>query len=230
MTPATIAAAAEALLREGLGLRPLPLAPELARMHGSWRDAPAELHTRAWAGPRVRYARCASLSGAGLCIGNLLVVPAPAFASPILGVDLVAAGRDTALLAADLSPTQGPGSPARPPAERALHDVHATLAELPPAGALPAWAARCFSPSPLFVRVPTSRLSLAGEAVLALSRWLVADLRGAVADDAGAAATDRAAREYMAAHLDDAQTLGMLAKIFRPGPADRYARMVLFPP
>lgn len=229
MTPATIVAAAEALLCEGLGLRPLPIEPELARMHGSWRDAPAELVTRAWTGPRVRYARVAAVSGAGLCIGNLLVVPAPAFASPILGVDLVAAGRDTALLAADLSPTQAPGSPARSRAERALQDIHAQLAGLPLAGALPAWATHCFSSSPLFVRVPMSQLPRAGEAVLALSRWLVADLCDAAADDAGAAATDGAAREYMAAHLEDAQTLGMLAKIFRSGPTDRYARMVLFP-
>lgn len=230
MTPATIVAAAEALLRDGLGLDPLALAPEHAHMQGRWRGAPAELLTRAWSGPRVRYARCSTLSGADLCIGNLLVVPASAFAGPILGVDLVAAGRDTALLAADLSPTQAPSSPARARAERALQDVRAALAELPPAGPLPAWATRCFSPSAVFVRVPLSRLSLAGEAVLAMSRWLVAELRGAAADEAGAADTDRAVREYMAAHLGDAATLGMLAKIFRPGPADRYARMVLFPP
>lgn len=226
MSPAEVARAVEALLRRELDLRPLPLAPELAELRGEFRGAPAVLTTRAYSGERVRYARFAALTGAGLSIGNLLVVPAPAFATPIFGADLVGAGADSALLAADLSPTS-PVASAR--AERALRAVHVSLADLPSAGALPGWAARCFSAAPLFVRVPAARLELAATAVEALARWFAADLRGAAADDAGAADTDGATRDYMAAHLDDAMTLGMLAKIFQAGPADRFARVVLFP-
>src|SRR5690606_34465217 len=95
----------ERRLVAGLGLIERPLPPELARLEGRFRDEPVTLLARAYSGPRLRYLRCVEVSSPShLDIGNVLALPRAELALPLLGVDLVEVGRDTAVVVADLSP------------------------------------------------------------------------------------------------------------------------------
>ena len=95
---------AERFLVAQLSLSPVELPSHLQATSGQWKSAPVTITTRAYDGGVVRYARFATVQGAGLQIGNLLVLADPTYVLPILGSDLVALGVRPTMLAADLSP------------------------------------------------------------------------------------------------------------------------------
>src|SRR5689334_4177911 len=128
----------------------LPILPsELAALHGSWRGSAASLRATAWRGPRVRYARIVRIAGDGLSIVNMLALSEADYPLPILGVDLVALGNGSAVIAADLSPIAG--DPAvREQQNAALWSRVAGRPPLASAGTLPSWCDAWFSPHALF--------------------------------------------------------------------------------
>jgi phycocyanobilin:ferredoxin oxidoreductase len=231
-----IALDTERMMVERLDLRPLALPSELARAEGSWKGAPAVIETRAYAGGAVAYARFARVwqpgmvPGAGLEIGNYLVLGRPDLGLPVLGADLVGMGLRGRMLAADLSPVLPPGA-ARDRQLAPLADRAAARARLTPGGALPEWCARFFSPHALFVRPGVDELPAAVAELDEFPRVFVALVLDATSD--GAASPARRAQsvhdEYLAAHRTDDKGLGMLARMFGDAWAQRYLDEVLFP-
>jgi phycocyanobilin:ferredoxin oxidoreductase len=206
-------AAVEDEMVRGLDLRPLPLAPELRLARGSWKGEPMDLSARAYEGPRVRFCRFVELSGGGLEIANALCLPRRELPLPIFGLDVVAPGHGSVMVAADLSPI------------KSGHAVKFPPQTLPSGGPLPEWCGRVFSAHPLYTRVPLARLAEAGEPILARVRALAA-MRVDPGDETEIAAEQGA---YCAAHLEDDKGLGMLARMFGEEWAGRFLRGVMFP-
>lgn len=218
----------EARLVEELSLVPLQLPGELARLEGAWRDEPAVLEARAYRGPRIRYARFVELRGAELEIGNALCVSVPELPLPILGVDLVGLGRDTAVVVADLSPV-ATDEDRRARQLEVLREHRAKRPTLPRAGELPVWAAQWFSAEALLARVT---LEQAASVDLVLGGFAAAFVRlaeGTTPEPHGTihVATRQAA--YCEAHLRHDRGLQLLRRIFEPTLAERFLREVLFP-
>ena len=219
--------AIESRLVRQLELAARPLEPELARMEGSFRGQPATLVARAYAGPGVRYARFVELESPGLEIGNVVVFPEAALPLPVLGVDLVEVGRDTAVVVADLSPMSDD--------EIALERQLAVLAThrgdaSPLAGAeLPDWATEWFSRRALSARVSAPQAPAAAAEVQAFVSAFIELARGTEpAPEAAARAASRQ-QAYAAAHREQDRGLLLLRRIFEPETADRFVRRVLFP-
>lgn len=220
--------ATEEWLVRDLGLEPLAVDDEMASRVGVWRDAPVTIETRAYRSERVRYARFAVILGQGLEIGNLLCLPEPALPVPIFGADLVAARRDLAMIAADLSPTL----PVGPGRDRQLAGIAARRASgpiLPSGGELPAWAAERFSPHTLYTRITPDDLSLAVEAFRAYPAACIDAVT--MTDPLPALSSQVASAQdtYMTAHRVDDKGLGLLRRMFGAAWADRYLTDVLFP-
>jgi phycocyanobilin:ferredoxin oxidoreductase len=216
---AGILRASETMLVAALDLAPLALPSELAAMDGMWKGEPVRMHTRAYAGARIRYARFVAIESGAIEIVNMLCLARPEWPLPILGVDLVDLGRGAAVAAADLSPViadqPAPAVPAAP--------------ALTPAGELPAWCARWFSPHALFARVaPDERTALAHR-VDAFCRVFVETAATAPPDAASAALVAGRQAAYAAAHLDEDRGLQLLTKMFEPSLATRFLQGVLFP-
>lgn len=225
-----------------LALSPLPIDPALSRAEGVWRDAPATIETRAYAGDALRYARFVTLVGNGLEIGNVLCLGAAETALPIFGADLVARlapgenARWLTMLAADLSPTHSDVATS----DRQLAGLGGRLAPLrealPPAGELPEWCARWFSPHAIFSRPRPDRLAAVGAALREMAAAFVLLAKDVSAEVARGGASPEMARhvvmvqdEYAAAHRADDRGLTLLARIFGTGWAGRYVERVLFP-
>lgn len=225
---------AEAYLVRELELTPLPLAPELAVAQGSWRGSPVELHARAYCGRRARYARSVLVRGGGLDIGNLLVLPAPEHALPILGADLVGFGKDTGVIVVDLSEPPAAIAPRPSSARRGLGsergegDTAARLG-LRSAGELPAWAEPWFSPDVLFARVSPEQMPIAAAALLDRCEAFVELARESWPWPERADALERWQHAYSESHRKDDRGLRLLHKVFAPELADRVLREVLFP-
>ena len=219
---------AERQIVSALGLAVSPLDPGLAHAEGAWKGQPVTIETRAYRGGQIRFARFARLWGAGLEIGNLLCLPDAEHPLPILGADLVALGRESGMLAVDLSPTLPPG-PERDAQLAPLAARRAAHPALPSGGELPAWCADWFSPQALYTRVGVER---AGEALDAFRDFpsVFIELARTVAprpDLADHVSTTQAG--YAAAHRTDDKGLGLLARMFGPSWAQRYLDEVLFP-
>ena len=213
-----------------LGLEPRALPPDLADAEGTWKGERVTLRTRTWASDRLRLARFATVTGAGLDIGNLLLLGRSDLALPILGADVVALGArgGGAMLAADLSPVLPP-SPERDAQLADLARAVAPYGDLPPGGELPAWCTRWFSPFALYTRPGPAELPRAVAALREYPRAFVALAHAATPRPELAPASDAAWRGYAASHREDDKGLGMLAKIVSPAWADRYLRVALFP-
>ena len=225
---AALVSGTEQALVQDLGLRPLSLAPALARADGAWKGEPVSLETRAYAGGAIRYARFAQLVGPGLEIGNVLCVPDPLYPLPILGADLVALGRATGMLATDLSPTLPPG-PERDHQLASFPSLGLARSSLPSGGALPGWCQAWFSPHALFTRVPLERADEARRAFAVFPRVFTRLARQATPRPDQAAAVRAAQAGYAAAHRADDKGLGLLARMFGAAWADRYVGEALFP-
>lgn len=218
----------EAALVGELGLSPRPLAGGLAHLAGTWKGAPVTLVTRAYAGGAVGYARFAELTGAGVEIVNALVLPRAAVPLPILGADLVALGRDTAMIAADLSPTLPPGAE-RDASLAPLSRAHAAFPALPPGGALPAFCAAYFSPYALYTRFPTAAREATASALRAMVAAFLTIARATPPRPDLAPAVAKVMDDYAGAHRTDDRGLDMLEKMFGRAIAARYLAEVLFP-
>lgn len=218
----------EARLVDELSLAPLELPHGLARLEGRWHDEPAVLEARAYRGPLVRYARFVELRGAELEIGNALCLSTTELPLPILGVDLVGLGRDTAVVVADLSPVASEED-RRSGQLAVLREHRAQRPALPRAGELPAWAAQWFSAAALLARVGSEH---AGAVEPALGGFTAAFVQLAMATPPDPRGTIHVAARHAAyceAHLHHDRGLQLLRRIFEPALADRFLREVLFP-
>jgi phycocyanobilin:ferredoxin oxidoreductase len=225
---AELIAETEATLVHGLRLRPVVLEPALACADGTWKGERVTLETRAYASGTIRYARFATLVGPDLEIGNILCLPDPRYALPILGADLVALGRATGMIAADLSPTLPPG-PEREHQLAPLAARRAASAALPSSGALPAWCDAWFSPHALYTRVSSEQAEAATRAYAIFPDEFMELIRQARPRPDQGAAVRAAQAGYAAAHRTDDKGLGLLATMFGAAWADRYIDRVLFP-
>jgi hypothetical protein len=228
----TLTRAAESRLVRALGLEPVALPGELAVMRGAWQGQPVEARARAYAGAGVELARFVTVEGAGLSIGNVLVIPGTDSAAPILGGDLVWIGtRPTvAMIAADLSPTL-------PDPDQRGRQNAASVAALPPApelptgGALPAWCLSIFSPSPLYTRFGRGEAGRAREAFLGYVEAFAFLATGEqISPIAGSRDAIRSGvRSYIERHRLDDRGLLLLERLFGKDRAMRFLDEVLFP-
>jgi phycocyanobilin:ferredoxin oxidoreductase len=225
---AALVAETEDTLVQQLGLRPVALEPALAQADGAWKGEPVSLTTRAYSGGAVRYARFARLVGPDLEIGNVLCLPDPLYPLPILGADLVALGRATGMVAADLSPTLPAGAD-REHQLALLASLGLTTSALPSGGALPAWCQTWFSPYALYTRVPPERAGDARRACAVFVQAFVDLIRQATPRPEQASAVRAMQAGYAAAHRSDDKGLGLLARMFGAAWAERYIGAALFP-
>jgi phycocyanobilin:ferredoxin oxidoreductase len=225
---AGLVAQTEATLVHGLRLRPVAIEPALARADGTWKGERVTLETRAYASEMIRYARFARLVGPGLEIGTILCLPDPLYALPILGADLVALGRATGMIAADLSPTLPPG-PEREQQLAPLAARRAASAALPSGGVLPGWCDAWFSPHALYTRVPPEQVDEATRAYAVFPDEFMELIRQATPRPDQVAAARATQAGYAAAHRIDDKGLKLLAAMFGAAWANRYINMVLFP-
>lgn len=229
-----VVAAVEQRLVQALGLRPRELPADLSHLEGAFREQPVTLRARAYAGPALAYARFVEVSGPELEIGNILLFARPELALPVLGVDLVGLGRDTAVVVADLSP-MSPNDGQR----REQLAVLARQRSLPPLGAatdLPAWAHEWFSSEALCTRVSNENAGQVAAAVAEFCEAFVKLVQQAPASESAATADPGRARfvaerqlRYSASHRQDDRGLLLLRRMFEPARADRFLREVLFP-
>ena len=225
---AALTSEVQAWLVGELGLAPMALPADLAGASGTWKGAPVGIETRAYRGGPIRYARFVRLVGADLEIGNVLCLADPAYPLPILGADLVGLRRTSAMLAADLSPTLPPGA-GRDRQLASLARRRATHPALPPGGALPVWCAAWFSPHALYTRVNPDQLAAAVAAFWDFPLGFVELVRGTAPRPGLAREVAGRQNGYAAAHRADDKGLGLLAKMFGAGWAERYLEQVLFP-
>jgi hypothetical protein len=211
-----------------LSLEPRPLPAELAALQGTFRGEPATLAARAYAGPRLGYVRFVEVQSRDLDIGNVLGLPRVEFALPVLGIDLVEVGRDTAVIVADLSPM------AEDQAERAeqtavLSRHRAPGATLGAASELPDWAREWFSDGALCARVGPGQAGASEAAVGAYATAFAELVRGATAQPERSARVASRQRAYAAAHRERDRGLLLLRRMFEPSLAERFLREILFP-
>ena len=213
MTVRELLGAVERELVRGLDLCPRSLTPELSSARGAWKGEPVELTARAYESGTVRLCRFVELQGGGLSIANALCLPRRDLLLPIFGLDVVAPGHGTVMVAADLSPIK-PGAV-----------VEFPPSSLPPGGPLPDWCRRVFSPHALYARIPAAQLAEVAAPILARVQALTA-MRAAPGPEEQIAAAQRA---YCSAHLEDDKGLGMLSRMFGAVWAGRFLREVMFP-
>jgi hypothetical protein len=211
-----------------LSLEPRPLPAELAVLRGAFRGEPATLAARAYAGPRLGYVRFVEVQSRDLDIGNVLGLPLVEYALPVLGIDLVEVGRDTAVVVADLSPmTEDPSERAEQHA--ALARRRASSATLGAASELPDWAREWFSDGALCVRVGPAQAGASEAAVGAYAAAFVELVREAGAQPERAERVASRQRAYAAAHRERDRGLLLLRRMFEPSLAERFMREILFP-
>lgn len=218
-----------------LELSPLPLAPQLASLTGEFRERPARLSARAYAGRRHAYARFVDLVGDGLEIANIVIVARPELPLPVLGIDLVGLGKEKAVVVADLSPMTD-NAKRRAMERDVLARCQRTRLAPELALELPAWAVPWFSEGALCARIPQSESVAACQAVAEMAEAFVQLSRpdpaqhgvDAAAPELRGEVTQRQ-QAYFAAHRADDRGLLLLRRIFQPEVADRFLREVLFP-
>lgn len=210
-----------------LSLEARPLPPELSRLDGTFRGEPATLEARAYSGPRLGYVRFVEVRSRDLDIGNVVGLPRVEFPLPVLGVDLVEVGRDTAVVVADLSP-MSEDAPERAEQSRALARHRASSAGLA-SSELPDWAREWFSDDALCARVIPAQASASEASTLAYAAAFVDLVREARAEPARAERIMSRQEAYAAAHRERDRGLLLLRRMFEPIVADRFLREVLFP-
>lgn len=222
---------AERTVTRTCSLVPFPLDPSLARAEGTLRGAPVVLETQAWTGgpsSPVAWARFATMQGAGVEVGNVVILSRARFPLPVLGADLVALTPRSAMLAADLSPSLPPG-PRRDAQLDEVARVRASHPPLPSAGALPAFCARFFSPHHVFARFAPEEHDAAERVFFDLVRSFVSLVEHAAPDDSTSEAVAAMHADYAEAHVSEDKGLEVLARAFGRPWAVRYVDEVMFP-
>jgi hypothetical protein len=213
---------------EELSLEPRALPAELSELNGTFRGAPATLLARAYSGPRLAYVRFVEVKSRHLDIGNVLALPRAEFDVPVLGIDLVEVGRDTAMVVADLSPmTEQPRERAEQRVVLARHQRPGT--KLGAASELPDWAREWFSDDALSARVSPAQASESDAAVNAYVAAFVELVRASNPQPERAELVATRQQAYAAAHRERDRGLLLLRRIFEPALAGRFASEVLFP-
>ena len=209
-----------------LGLVAEVLPAELESAQGTYKGHEARLTARAYRGPQVAFARFVHVFGPEIEIVNIMCVPRFDLTLPVFGADLVGLG-ERGVAVADLSPlVDSSGYRAALAGVRAAQTLVGSSQD---AGPLPAWAARIFSPAPLFARLAPAD---AAHLPVLFSPYAGAFLNAfaaASADPAQAAASGAAYRRYAEAHRQDDRGLTMMAKIFGAERARRVIEQLLFP-
>lgn len=183
-------------------------ATDRSRVHrGTWKGEPCALETSEWQGPRIALFRSARLTGRDLEIVNVIGISRAPLDAPILGIDLVAARPDAAVIVADLSPLEPP---------QAAHP------------SLPAWARGIFSDAPLIERVDPGTAAAPLARVRAMVEAFVTNVNAA-GPVSNAALRQSAIERYRRAHLEDERMETMLAHMFGAADAAMLMPEVLFP-
>ena len=204
------AAALDAIERRvvrDLKLESAPVFASWSEGTGSWKGDAIRWRAAAWEGPRVGLFRTVRITSEHVEIANVLGWARAPLAAPIFGADLVAARADSALVVADLSPLDPPGT------------SHA---------ALPAWAHGIFSGAPIVERVNVASASAAVQRVEQMAAEFVSLVHAAV-PAADPRAREAALDRYRAAHLEDERMRTMLTHMFGAAHAERLLNTVLFP-
>jgi len=220
--------ALEGQLRGELQLSARALPPVLARLSGTFRDKPATLTARAYSGPSCRYARFVELESDELEIANVAIFPDVHVSLPILGVDLVGVGRDTAVAVADLSPVSDDDRVRHAQLE-CLERHHVSRLPAETRLELPGWAVEWFSRGALSARIGTSQAEIARRAVGEFASAFIELARAAAPSPTGAERVATRHAAYCASHRAQDRGLLLLRRIFEPVVADRFLREVLFP-
>ena len=218
----------ERALVTALDLEPRRLDPRLALARGTWKGEPISIQTHAYQGSRIRYARCAHMQGAHLEIGNLLCLPALDMNLPIFGADLVGLGRETGMVAVDLSPGTRVAA-ARAAQIASLEPIVHLARGFPSGGQLPAWCEPWFSPHPLYTRIDIHQAPRAAAAFASYATHFIGLATSATPVPTHAVDAASAQDGYAAAHRTDDKGLGLLARIFGSDWATAYVTQVLFP-
>jgi len=210
-----------------LALASLPIPAELAHIEGSAGDAPV-VDVRAYAGGPIAHARFATIvGGSGLEIASVLCLGRADLALPIFTADLIAVGRDRALLAIDLCPATSSDAATRQ--LTALARRRRRWSDLPSAGALPPWMEPFASPHRVFVRLDRRRRDAAALVLRDFTDELVRLAARAVVQPEHAGTAHATMREYVAAQRGADGSFGVLARAFGRELATRYMSEVLFP-
>lgn len=190
-------------------------------MHGG---KPLELEALAFSARGVAYGRCVAIGGPDLWIENTVVISDPAFALPILGVELLVFRGRMHLIVADMFPLLGRD-------EGVMDDIGPRFEDIGETPAMPAWAKKIFSRAPVF-RKPRSEASLgAGAQAMATvgEAWLA---RARAASPVSDPSLREQARErlidYARVHADDDPSGPFLERAFGQR-GERLLGEVLFP-
>jgi hypothetical protein len=219
---------AESELAARLELDRVPLPTGLSGARGVIRGTPAAIEARAYAGPKIAYARFVTLKGDGVEIANLLCFGSATHRVPIFGADLVAVGPRRAMLAADLTPSTRDGafwSELLSP----LRERRARAEALPDGGELPSYCSDFFSSLYLYVRVepPQRDAALASfDDYSAVYADLVSSSR---ATPEYASEISGLQRDYSLSHRKDERGLELMTKAFGTDFALPFVERVLFP-
>lgn len=190
-----------------LKLESAPALGALTEVTGHWKGEPVRLRASAWEGPRVALFRTVRVIGEDLEIVNVLAWARAPLQAPILGIDLVAARPNAAMVLADLSP----------------------LDPQPPTAAdVPSWARSIFSPAPIAGQFTTAGVAAAIDGVMDLTDRFARAVHGASAA-ADPRSREAAIERYRAARLDDQLMRSMLTKMFGAATAERLLHSVLYP-
>jgi hypothetical protein len=206
-----VVAGIERDLAARLGLRRRLLPEDLATFHGTWKGHPVVVDTTAWDGPAIAYGRVVTVRGGDLDIGNLLYVPRPTLDVPVLGIDLVRARPDVAIVVADLSPVdRQPANDGETPSDA------------------PEWARGILSPQALIARShPDLAAPLLTRIDAFVNRFMSDVESGRPSRDESNARAGQA--RYLEAHRRDRPMRQMLAGMTSGAWADRFFADVLFP-
>lgn len=218
----------ECKLVQQLNLSPVPIDSWLSSAIGTFREAPVVIETSAYRSDRIRLARFSVVYGETLQIGNILCIPDPNYAVPILGADLVSVRSDSMMIAADLSPVSSEPSIHKDQMEE-LARASARCEPVPSGGTLPDWAQQLFSPHALYTRIAPSQTEIAYEALEVFPCTFVRLVKMAHPAPQTAPAIAAAQSHYADVHRADDKGLRLLAAMFGMVWAERYLEKVLFP-
>lgn len=213
---------------DAFDLTEVEIESDLACRTGTFRQASVRIESRQYRGDRIRLARFAVVQGETLEIGNVLCIPQPAYVTPILGADLVAARANSVMVAADLSPVSGIWSDHRDDFDE-LKRARKEAPDVPSGGELPAWAQDLFSPHALYTRVELAQAPDAYRAFQVFPDVFIRRLASAEPDPSRVPDTSRSQEHYSDVHRDDDKGLRLLGAMFGMEWAERYLRHFLFP-
>lgn len=230
------------LLVDGLSLRPIAIAPDLAQAHGVLRGTAVAMSTQRYRGPGFQSLTVARITEPGSdamaadpaaesSASTLTVVglPWPGSGLPVLGMDLIALRGTLSLVAIDLAPTDPDTWQAH--CAPLLARLREQVAEVVVPRRLPAFTEGAFSPLALIVAARP-----AGEPTLFAAILQFLDGVAALWQRSGstplsarpAALTEPAIARWLAAERQNRKEHSALSQIFGEPFAQRYLHSFLF--